>query len=82
MPQASWNKRADKLREHLGSHSAVARSLGITIRHWMGLRKNPDRIMGTVARLIRLQCKIIDLAGGYSAFRKNLDTLIFDPKDR
>lgn len=82
MPQVNWSQRADKLRDHLGSHSAVARSLGITIRHWMGLRKNPHLIMGTVAKMIRLQCKLVDMAGGYAAFKTHIDKLVFDPKDK
>lgn len=82
MKTKAWENRIEKLRSHLGSHSAVARALGITIRHWMGLRREPENIKGTVARLIRVYCRCIDLAANYSQVRKNIDSLVYDPKDR
>lgn len=78
----AWENRIEKLRAHLGSHSAVARALGITIRHWMGLRKNPENIKGTLAILIRAYCRIISLAENYSQVRKNINSIVYDPKER
>ena len=72
MPTHTFDEMAEILREELGSHSHVARALGLTVRHYLRLRHQPDLRDNAVQTLIlmRVYCRIIGLSRVYKAFRK------------
>jgi len=41
-----------KLKSHYGSHSEVARKLGITPRHYQNMRKSPEKIRNVYIKLM------------------------------
>lgn len=72
MPTHTFDEMVEILREDLGSHSHVARSLGLTVRHWLRLRAIPEARKSSVQTLIlmRVYCRIIRLASTYKIVRK------------
>ena len=78
MPIHTFEDMVEILREDLGSHSHVARALGLTVRHYLRLRtveQAKDRSIQTLI-LMRIYCRIIRLGRTYKPFRKHKRELV------
>ncbi|MBW2180966.1 MAG: hypothetical protein JRG81_11455 [Deltaproteobacteria bacterium] len=78
MPIHSFEEMVEILREDLGSHSHVARALGLTVRHYLRLRtieQAKDKSIQTMI-LMRIYCKIIGLSRTHKRFRNHKRELV------
>jgi len=73
MPKHTFDQMVEILHDDLGSHSHVARALGLTVRHWLRLRTVPEARESAAQTIImmRVYCRIIGLSRVYKAFRKH-----------